>query len=220
MPSYVFPKRATEFVFPIGLISQADNNVLITNPTIAAGDWLVTSDFNAFTQLDTLPSVNPAGGTCVMVTVSIAEMTADNIFVVWEDVAGAEWASGFAIIQSSLRQVDDIPTTAEIADGVWDETLADHVAAGSTGEKLDDMCCMLGEGATSYTYTVTNSVTGLPIQGVVVTVTTDIAGTNAIATGTTDVSGEIDFWLDPATYYMWSFKSGYTFTNPDTEVVV
>jgi len=119
MPSYVTPLRATEFIFYIGLVSQADNNVLITNPTIAGGDWLVTTDGNAFTPLDTTPVVDPAGGTAVAVTVSIAEMTGDNIFVVWEDVAGAEWASGFAIIQTATIQMNDLASAADIATAVW-----------------------------------------------------------------------------------------------------
>lgn len=79
--------------------------------------------------------------------------------------------------------------------------------------------------AIEFTYTVTSSVTGLPIEGVRVTISTDIAGANMIWGGDTDVFGVArdDFAelprLDPGTYYFWSQKGGFTFVNPDTEVV-
>jgi len=76
-----------------------------------------------------------------------------------------------------------------------------------------------GAGAITYTYTVTDSVTGNPIDGVAVWVTTDSAGANTIASGTTDDSGVVTFYLDAGTKYFWRSRSGYNFTNPDTEVV-
>lgn len=80
-------------------------------------------------------------------------------------------------------------------------------------------CCLPGAGAIEFIYTLTDSVTGLPIAGADVWVTTDIAGVNIIASGTTDVFGNVTFWLDPGTYYLWRQRPGYTFANPDTEVV-
>jgi cell division septation protein DedD len=76
-----------------------------------------------------------------------------------------------------------------------------------------------GSGATESTYTVTNSVDGLPIADVAVWVTTDAPGTNRVASGVTDAFGVVTFWLDSGTYYLWREKSGWTFANPDTEVV-
>jgi len=76
-----------------------------------------------------------------------------------------------------------------------------------------------GAGAITYTYTVTDSVTGNPIDGVAVWVTTDSAGANTIATGTTNDSGVATFYLDAGTKYFWRSRSGYNFDNPDTEVV-
>jgi len=146
-------------------------------------------------------------------TLTAAQVNAecDTALTDYDGPTDAEMDAGFAGLND--------PTAAVIAEAVFDEAIADHVAAGSTGETLDDTCCTLGDGATLHTYTVTDSGTGLPLPGVVVRVTTDIGGANIIATGTTDAFGEIIFYLDPGTYYMWSFKPGYTFTNPDTEVV-
>jgi len=80
--------------------------------------------------------------------------------------------------------------------------------------------------AVEWTYTVTDSGTGLPVGGVRVTVSTDLAGTNNIWQGNTDIFGvardvNSDLpRLDPGTYYFWKYKSGYIDDqNPDTEVV-
>ena len=75
-----------------------------------------------------------------------------------------------------------------------------------------------GAGATTKVYTVVDGDSN-PIDGVEVWVTTDIAGSNIIASGVTNALGKVTFYLDSGTYYIWSRKSGYNFTNPDTEVV-
>ena len=75
----------------------------------------------------------------------------------------------------------------------------------------------LGVGATAKTYTVTDGVN--PIADVDVWVTSDIAGAVVVASGKSDSSGEVVFYLDSGvTYYIWRQKDGYNFTNPDTEV--
>ncbi|MHC4748308.1 MAG: hypothetical protein ACYTFW_00395 [Planctomycetota bacterium] len=80
-------------------------------------------------------------------------------------------------------------------------------------------------GAVYYTYTVKNTVTLNPIDGVEVWVTTDVAGNNIVWNGNTDAFGvardvnDARPLLDPGTYYFWSKKAGYNFPNPDTEVV-
>lgn len=67
-----------------------------------------------------------------------------------------------------------------------------------------------GEGRT---YTVTNSVTLLPIEGATVWVTTDLAGDNIIWTGVTDASGvarnngQLPI-LTAGTYYFWVKADG------------
>jgi hypothetical protein len=76
-----------------------------------------------------------------------------------------------------------------------------------------------GAGAIAWTYTLTNSVTGLPIADADVWITTDLAGLNVIAQGKSDQNGVTTFQLDAGTVYVWRAKSGFTFTNPDTEEV-
>lgn len=75
-------------------------------------------------------------------------------------------------------------------------------------------------GAIEWTYTLTDSDTGALIDGASVWVTTDSAGTNVIASGVTDDSGEVTFFLDGGTYYVWSSRAGYNpDDSPDVEVV-
>ena len=76
-----------------------------------------------------------------------------------------------------------------------------------------------GAGAITFTYTLVSTVDGNPIPQADVWVTTDLAGTNVIAGGTTSDLGVVVFYLDAGTYYFWRAKSGWSFTNPDTEVV-
>ena len=77
----------------------------------------------------------------------------------------------------------------------------------------------IGGGSQSWTYTVTRSDTGDPIAEVRVWVTLDSAGSQIVASGYTDNSGKITFMLDKGTVYVWCTKTGYSFANPDTEVV-
>jgi hypothetical protein len=77
-----------------------------------------------------------------------------------------------------------------------------------------------GAGTTAWSYVVTSSITGLPLANVDVWVTSDIDGNNIIASGKTNLNGFVTFYLDLGmTIYVWCNKSGFNFTNPDTEVV-
>lgn len=80
-------------------------------------------------------------------------------------------------------------------------------------------------GDVEFTYTVTNSQTGLPIEGVEIWIATDANGNNVTWRGTTDTFGvardsynELPL-LDAGTYYIWRRRSGFSFDNPDTELV-
>ncbi len=102
-----------------------------------------------------------------------------------------------------------------------------EVISGSTYERADTFQIgaevsaynLLGAGALQYTYTLTSSVDDAPIADAHVWITTDEEGTNIIASGTTDQYGQVTFQLDAGTVYVWRAKTGWTFTNPQTEVV-
>lgn len=76
-----------------------------------------------------------------------------------------------------------------------------------------------GVGAISWSYTLTNSVTGLPIADADIWVTSNAQGTNVLASGRTNQSGVVQFFLDAGVVYVWRQKSGWNFDNPDVETV-
>jgi len=119
---------------------------------------------------------------------------------------------------ATAASVAALPTAAGISDAVWDEASAAHVAAGSMGAALA-AAGGTGAGAIEWEYTLTSSVDGSPIADADIWVSTDAAGSNIIASGQTDAYGKVTFYLDAGTVYVWRQKSGWDFTNPDTETV-
>jgi len=78
----------------------------------------------------------------------------------------------------------------------------------------------VGQGASTFTATITNVNTGNPLPGVSVWVSTDQAGTNVVAGSLpTNAQGQVTFYLNPGTYYMWVEAAGYTDSNPTTITV-
>lgn len=108
MTSYVTPKKNTAFKFYIGLIDQSNTKLLKANPTIAIGDFKVSTDGGAFGNLATLPSANPASGRAVMIDLSSGEMNGDNVVVQCVDAAGAEWCDLLIALQTTAQQIDDL----------------------------------------------------------------------------------------------------------------
>jgi hypothetical protein len=102
-----------------------------------------------------------------------------------------------------LKAIAEVPTAAEI-----DTQLSGTHGAGTWGN---------GSGSTSTTVTVNDGVN--PIDGVDVWVSTDSAGTNVIARGSTGALGTVVFMLDAGTYYAWKQLAGYDFTNPQSFTV-
>lgn len=115
MPSYVPPKRATEFITYVALTSQANPLIFQSNPTLATGDAKVSIDGGAFANLTTLPAVTPGSSVAVKITLSIAEMTGDNIQVQLIDAAGAQWCDLFINIQTTNNQFNDLALSTALA---------------------------------------------------------------------------------------------------------
>jgi hypothetical protein len=76
-----------------------------------------------------------------------------------------------------------------------------------------------GTGAITWAYTLTNAIDGSPVADADIGVTSDAAGANRLASGRTSQFGVVTFYLDAGTVYVWRQKTGWNFTNPDTEVV-
>jgi hypothetical protein len=143
MATQLFPKKNASFIFYIGLPSQADSNIFQANPTIAAGDFKVSTDGGALANPATLPSVDPAGSKAVKVTLSASEMNGDNIQLIASDAAGAEWKDVIVNIQTASQQVDDLLGSNSIA-----EVSGVPAAAASAQSMLGRLYAALRSGVT------------------------------------------------------------------------
>lgn len=105
------PTRGLEYIFYVSLIDQADTKLFKANPTLAAGDVKVSIDGGSFANIGTLPTVTPASGKQLKVTVSATEMAGNNVSVLFSDAAGAEWCDLLVPIQTNAAIAGGIATT-------------------------------------------------------------------------------------------------------------
>jgi len=203
-------------------LTNLDAAVSTRAATGADGDTLETlSD-----QIDGVSTLDAAG---VRTAVGLAAANldaqlgalptdAENADAVWDEAL-----AGHAVVGSAGAAL----AAAGGAGDPWATPLPGAYVAGTAGyimgTNLDaqiSTCCNLGAGAVTFVYTLTSSVDGTPIDEADVWVTSDIAGANILASGRTDLAGQVTFYLDVGTQYFWRQKDGWTFDNPDTEVVV
>ena len=102
MLSYAPPKRGEAFVFETALTSQATGTTFKSSPTLAAGDVKVRVDGGTLSNITTLPT---ASGKIVTDSLSAAEMTGDNISVIFSDAAGSEWCDQHIAIQTEFSPI-------------------------------------------------------------------------------------------------------------------
>ena len=203
-------------------LTNLDAAVSTRAATGADGDTLETlSD-----QIDGVSTLDAAG---VRTAVGLAAANldaqlgalptdAENADAVWDEVLAGHVAVGSA--GAALA-------AAGGAGDPWATPLPGAYVAGTAGYlmgiNLDvplSTCCSHGAGAITFVYTLISSVDGTPIDNADVWVTSDIAGANVIASGVTGLAGQVTLYLDAGTLYFWRQKDGWTFDNPDTEVVV
>ena len=95
------PKKNIEFIFNITLFDAASRPNIKANPTLAAGDVTVHTDGVDKGNIDTLPTVTPASGESVKVTLSADEMNGDYISIVFIDQTDPkEWDDVFISIET------------------------------------------------------------------------------------------------------------------------
>lgn len=87
------PVKNEDFIVYIALCDATNPVNFKSSPTIASGDFKVSKDGGALTNLATTPAVEPSGSVLVKITLSATEMNADNVVVVGIDqTATKEWA--------------------------------------------------------------------------------------------------------------------------------
>ena len=121
MASFTFPQRGVEYIGYVSLMDASDGTRIKTAPTLAAGDVQISQDGGAFANVTNLPVESPAAGGSLRLTLTAAEMTADNVVVKFSDqTASAEWADMLLNIQpqsepvdANVTQVDGSPVNAD-----------------------------------------------------------------------------------------------------------
>ena len=108
------------------------------------------------------------------------------------------------------------PVALANADAVWDETLAQHLTPGSTGEALSKISSG-SSGSKQITVRILDTLSA-PLQGVQVDLY-DSTNVNFLSRVWTGISGLVNLGLDPGTYALRFFKTGYGFTIPAMIVV-
>lgn len=125
----------------------------------------------------------------------------------------AEIGNGWYSYQTTVGEADTIGPVAVRVTG-----------AGCVQQNLIYVVIQRSMNCIEFTYTLTDSVTGLPIADATVWFATDININNIVWQGVTDAFGVArdEFGnlpcLDAGTYYVRSQKSGYIF-DIDTEIV-
>lgn len=126
----------------------------------------------------------------------------------------AEIGSGWYSYLSTAGEADTVgPVGVKVTHASTSQQNLEYVVSSRTSEAIE------------FTYTVTDSSSGDPIQGVTVEFAIDEDGDNVAAIATTDAfgiarddSGNL-VRLDAGTYHIYRHKAGYTFSDPDTEIV-
>jgi hypothetical protein len=91
--AYNPPNKNEDFVFYLALEDMSVAGTFKANPTIAAGDFQVSKDDGALTNLATLPTVSPAGSVWVKISLSATEMNADVVKIqAIDQTSPKEWA--------------------------------------------------------------------------------------------------------------------------------
>lgn len=116
------PVKNQAYIFYMALVDKLDPDTFKANPTIATGDFKVSTDGVAFANLTTLPVVDPSGSITVKITLSAAEMTGDKVNIQGIDVSGAEWQDTLAII--------DVPEGS--VETLLDLDLGDHTESNTS----------------------------------------------------------------------------------------
>lgn len=222
----------SDVVIPAQIIYTESADLAAISSAIAALNDLSAADVNAqvdtaladihldhLLAVDTGPSLPGAGGSV------LHDMLEDD---------GGTWR----FTSNALEQAPG--SAGAIADAIWDEARADHVVAGSFGEAWKWYATMVeadesvwrftanslelapnteSVDAGNHTYTVTEEGSSIPLEDVLVYVSTDADGDNMIAVGVSDNAGEVAFVLAPGTYYAWRQSPRWAFNNPDSFTV-
>lgn len=139
---YAPPQKGVAHTFEVCLTSQANTCVFQANPTIVAGDVVISIDGGDYANLVNLPLPTPAGGKQVQVQLTADEMNGRNISVIFSDQYGAEWCDHHVLIQTEFVPIVRDGTAA----GGTDTTITLDGAAPTTANLYRDNVIFIYEG--------------------------------------------------------------------------
>jgi hypothetical protein len=200
----------TAVMFLSGVIPIKDTDVLNVYITGLAADTTTPDIITEIWEDDAVIQIGTAGaGLTALGDARIANLDAQ----ISTRTKPADTQARVALVDECTLNSDMVGTDNAATEAKQDiiDTVVDAIKL-----KTDTLG---GAGAITWTYTLTDSVTGLPIAGAEVWISTDSAGANIIASGTTDDDGVVTFYLDAGVVYVWRKRSGYNFDNPDQETV-
>jgi hypothetical protein len=205
---------------PTYRVYEDDTGTPIENGSLAKLDDANTTGFYVLRiQLDAATGYEAGKSYTIYVSATVGSIvgTLSHTFQMQAQVAlHADWINGGRLdllIDAIITHLTEIKgATFSGASDSLEEIRDRGDAAWITGGAS-------GSGAIEWEYTLTSTAGGDPISDADVWVTTDIAGANVIASGKTDSFGNVTFWLDAGTYYIWRQKAGFNFDNPDVETV-
>ena len=137
------PKISSQWDFELELTSEADPRFFQINPTLAAGDFKVSTyngaTWSSFTNVATLPTVISASGPSIACTLSAGEIGQGAIF--WgKDAAGAEWREVVMHVKPTAAIEDEL---------VRSTTPANTLDVSPTGEAGIDWANIGGKTTTN-----------------------------------------------------------------------
>jgi hypothetical protein len=139
------------------------------------------------------------------------------------DIVDTPNATAVTAIQDGLSTFDPATDTVTVGTMPTAAEIREELDTNSTKLALLDVAVStrttMGTGRIPYEYTLTDTMTGLPISGATVRASTDNAEQNVVAEGITNSFGKVIFRLEPGRYYYWRYDDDHQYNNPDVEDV-
>ena len=155
------PVAGQGYTFTVSLASASTGEIL-SNPTIAAGDFEISTDDGAYASLGTTPTVTPASSGIVKFTLTSGEVGTSHFTVKMIDAAGSEWKTLYYHetvgddVDAAIGTVTDLGSGATLA-----ANLADMAGATFT-TSTDSLEAIRNRGDAAWT-SAAQSVFGLTI---------------------------------------------------------
>ncbi len=160
------------------------------------------------TDADAGPSyrIYEATGTTVFATGTMALLDAANTTGLYKATVVLSTTNGFSVNGDYLLYIEAVVKSVT-------GTISHRFRTG--------VGTTWGSNLVSYTYTVTSAApASVPIPDVDVWVTTStVPYEHLVYSGETNNQGQLTLQMKPGTYYFWSEKGGFNFTNPTTVTI-